>query len=433
MNSLRFFRWEVKVKCKFTVQPRQRLFLLSGEKGKVRSERQVVSILSISHIAQHLFLGVPILYESIILELGLSYTQIGIVAAIGSVLSGFLQIVYSLAGRVIPRRLLIAWSSFSTAIGCFLTGVAVRFENVLGGTTLAGIGQAGPHPVSSSIISQKFDKKRIGLGLSLFYGLGYIGTITSPVLLSTIAIAGGWRASYYALGIVLLACAALTFIGLRGEVAGDKASSEGTNRKFLSDVKSSFAVKGVIPILIAQVFASGGTGMGVMTTWVSIYLRDPAKGFGLGIWEAGLISSLATIGGVLGTIYFGRVADKRGYLKISIISLVVATFTIYLLSLYSGFSLLIVPHLFILSLTTFPLTSLLQAHLASVSSTSQRDILLGLFLTLGFGVSSVWSAFLGSVVDTFSFVDIWYVMALAGIGAIICLIIAYRDFRTEQH
>jgi predicted MFS family arabinose efflux permease len=243
----------------------------------------------------------------------------------------------------------------------------------------------------------------------------------------------GWRSSYYLLAVVLLSCGVLVIVGLRGETASDRAISKQSKRKLLDDMKSALRVKEAMLILIAQIFISGGSGMGVMTTWVPVYLRDSTKGLGLDIWQAGIVSSVATAGGVLGTILLGRVADRRGYLKTAMVSLTMTTITIYLLTLYSSFSIIMVPHLFILSMTTFSMSSLLQAHIASASSPAERDILMGLFFTLGFGVSSIWSTLLGVVIDRFSFGVVWLIMVGTGIGAMICLLVAYRIFRTKQH
>jgi fucose permease len=71
--------------------------------------------------------------------------------------------------------------------------------------------------------------------------------------------------------------------------------------------------------------------MSVMTTWVPIYLRDASKGFALSVFDAGVVSFVATIGGVLGTIYLGRLVDQKGYLKTATLSLMTTTTTIFLL------------------------------------------------------------------------------------------------------
>jgi predicted MFS family arabinose efflux permease len=345
---------------------------------------------------------------------------------VASILGGFLQLVYSVSSRWVPRRLLLAGSNFALSFGCFLTGVASNFEAVITGNAVAGVGQAGTHPVSSSIISSRFEKKKVGSSLSLFYGLGYTGNIISPILLSGVAVAAGWRSSYYLLALVFLATGLIAYFGLRGEPAADKVVSKESRGKFLNDVKAALKVKGAIPILIAQAFISGGTGMGVMTTWIPVYLRDASKGLGLTVEFAGIISSLATIGGVLGTIYLGRVADRFGYMKTASVSLAITTSTIFLLTLYQGFNIILIPHLFILSMTTFSISSLLQAQLANSSTSEERDILLGLYFTFGFGVSSLWSTLLGALIDNYSFNAVWLTMVGAGIAALSCFIFVFR-------
>jgi MFS family permease len=312
-------------------------------------------------------------------------------------------------------------------MGCFLVGIANRFEMVISGNSVAGVGQAGTHPVSSSIISSKFEVRGIGSALSTFYGLGYVGNIASPVLLSGVAAVMGYRYSYYLLGACFLITASVVFIGLYGETASDRSVSEGSGRSLLQDIRSALKVKGAVPILLAQAFISGGTGMGVMTTWVPVYLRDTPKGLGLPVFDAGVISSVATIGGVLGTIYIGRLADQKGYLRTATYSLAATTVLIFFLIFYHRFTLMIVPHLFLLSMTTFCMSSILQAYLARAAGPNERDILLGLFFTFGFGVSSLWATLLGSLIDYLSFNAVWLTMVGAGLAAQLCLFFASKS------
>jgi len=404
---------------------------LSEGKETGKPEKQVIATLTVSHMAQHLFAGASILYPSIKEELSLSYTQIGAMVGVTNILGGFLQMIYSIAGRKVSRRILLSGSNFFMSLGCLLVGVANRFEAVITGNAVAGVGQAGIHPVSSSIVSQKFEKKGIGTALSIFYGLGYVGNIISPLLLSTIAVAAGWRSAYYLLALIFLLTGVLVLFGLRGEPAGEKAISKGSGRRLVDDVRSALKVRGAIPILVAQAFISGGTGMGVMTTWVPVYLRDASKGLGLNVFDAGVISSIATVGGVLGTICLGRIADQKGYLKTATLSLMTTTTTIFLLTLYPGFNLILVPHLFFLSMTTFSMSSILQAHLARSAGPSERDILLGLFFTFGFGVSSLWSTLFGALINS-SFSAVWLTMVGAGTAALLCLLYASRGSPIKQ-
>ncbi len=383
--------------------------------------------ITIPHLAQHLFAGSSILYNNIMEDLNLSYTQIGLIVGVVNILGGFLQIFFSVASRWAPRRLLLAGSNFALSLGCALTGIAGSFEAVIIGKGTAGIGQAGIHPLSSSIISSKFEKKKVGSSLSIFYGLGYIGNVISPILLSGIALAAGWRYAFYLLALLFFAAGVIVFVGLRGESAADKVVSKESGSTLLNDVKAAFRVRGAIPILVAQAFISGGTGMGVMTTWVPVYLRDAPKGLGLTVGFAGIITSLATIGGVLGTLYLGKAGDRFGYLKIASVSLAITTITIFLLTMYQEYNIILIPHLFVLSMTTFGMSSLLQAQLANNSTPAERDVLLGFYFTFGFGVSSLWSTLLGALIDNYSFNAVWLTMVGAGLSALVCLLIAARS------
>jgi MFS family permease len=357
--------------------------------------------------------------------LKLDYTQVGIMTGLLNI-TGVLPILYSILSRKWSKRALLGWSNVLMGLGCMITGTADRFATVLTGSTASGVGQAGQHPMSSSIITEKYKKKGIGSALSIFFGLGYVGNILSPLLLSAVASTYGYQAAYYVLGIIPVCTGLMILSVLKGEPSADVSHVEHKEgRNLLTDMKASLKVPGAIAILLAYGFVSGGTGLGVLSTWVPLFLQSP-KGLNQPILAAGIVSALGTIGGVIGTIYLGRVAEKRGYLKIAIMSLTITTAMILSLSLYTSFSLLIIPNLFLLSLTTFSLTSLMQAHLMSVAGPNERDILAGLFFAFGAGVSAIWSTVLGYMIDTYNFNVVWITMGAAGISALFLLIYAYQ-------
>lgn len=390
-----------------------------------KPNRWVLAALTFSHLAQHFYAGAPILFQSVRIDLGLSYTEIGVMTGTSSIIGGFLQIVYSIAGRHLPRRILLGGANLAISLGCLLMGLADRFVGLLAGNGIAGVGQAGQHPVGTSIIAQKFGKKSVAGALSTFYGLGYIGNIISPILLSSIAVFMGWRFSFFFLAIIPLITGINVLFYLRGEPSGDRTILKGAQRNLRSEIRSSLKIKSVIFVLVAQSFITGGTGMGVIITWIPQFLRDATKGLGLGIFETGVIGAVATTGGVIGTIIIGHLANRFGHLRTAIVCTCSTIFMVYLLTLYSSFTLILVPHLFIIGVTAFSITSLLQAHLATISTSSQRDILLGLYFTFGFGVSSLWSTIIGNLIDRYSFSAAWILMSLLGLVASFMLCNAY--------
>jgi len=75
-------------------------------------------------------------------ELRLSYTQLGSMIGLANVLGSLLQMVYSVACRKVSRLLLCGFNFFMS-LGCLLTGIANRFEVVVTGNAVAGVGSGG--------------------------------------------------------------------------------------------------------------------------------------------------------------------------------------------------------------------------------------------------------------------------------------------------
>ena len=138
--------------------------------------------------------------------------------------------------------------------------------------------------------------------------------------------------------------------------------------------------------------------MDFVTTYIPLFLKNQLN---VGIFETGMIYSGAVVGGVIGTIFLGHLADRFGSLRTAVVILEVSTVATFLLLFYKSFGLLLLLHIFLIGVTRFSFSSLLQAQLTSTSTPEQRDLVLGLFFTIGFGTSSVLNALTGFLVDTY--------------------------------
>jgi MFS family permease len=189
----------------------------------------------------------------------------------------------------------------------------------------------------------------------------------------------------------------------------------------VEDLKSVIRIRDAPLLIAAQAFAVGGTGMGVIITYTPLFLTNQLH---VGLFETSVIYSIGVVGGVLGTMLFGHFAGKLGNLKTASIVFGVGSLLILLLTLHTTFTLSLIPHLFLIGATSFSSSSLLQSHLASISTQNQRDVLLGLYFTIGFGLSSIWTALTGFIIDIDpSFTLAWILRAV--LGAIAFLIITY--------
>ena len=393
-----------------------------------KSERLVLAVVTLSHLAQHFHIGLSVLYPEIMATLNLNYTQLGIMTGASSIISGFLQMLWSILNRYVSKRILLGMGNLLISGGTLLTGAATRFIELVAGNVLSRIGTSVQHPVGSSIVSQKFGKEKVTSALSIHYGLGYVGNIISPVFLSSIAIVIGWRQAIYVLALIPFTTSLLLFYFLRGEASASK-SVQSKVSSFWEDARSVIHIKGVILIIAAQACIVGGTGMGVIITYTPLFLENVLK---LGTLESSFIYSFAVVGGVLGTIFFGHLANKFGNLKIASFIAATCSILIFLLVFQDALNVLLILQLFLIAATGFTSSSLLQAHLASISTPSQRDILLGLYFTIGFGTSSIWTTLTGIIIDTYGFDSAWILRAALGAIAFVILLVASHQYSSRS-
>jgi len=396
--------------------------IVKGSELGGKSEKGVLAAVTSSHLAQHFCVGFSVLYPDMMLDLGLNYTQLGVMDGITSIISGFLQMLWSLLSRHASRGVLLGFGNITMSIGISVMGLAKGFVELIGGSVVRGSGQAAQHPVGTSIITDKFPSERASRALSIHYGMGYIGNIISPVVLSSIAIFLGWRQATYILAIVPFMAGLSLLYYLRHEKSASKSIQDTEGGNLWEDVKSVIRVRGAMLIIAGEAFAVGGTGMGVIITYTPLFLR---RGLNVESLETSVVYSIAVIGGVVGTLVIGHLAHRFGNLRMAIPIMGGGPILILLLTAYDSFSILLIVHLFIIGATSFSFSSLLQAHLASISTQRQRDILFGLYFTIAHGLSSIWTALTGFLIDTYdSFNPAWILRAVLGFIALFLIILA---------
>ena len=394
-----------------------------GANGK--SERGVLATVTLSHLSQHFYAGLSVLYPAIMSELNLNYTQLGIMTGTTTIVSGFLQMIWSLLTRYVPRRVLLGTGNVLISAGCVVMSGANRLIELMGGNVLSGSGGAAQHPIGTSIITRKYPRERLSGAISIHYGLGYVGNIISPILLSSIALSLSWREALYFLAVIPFITGLTALYFLRGDQSAFKSIQGKETTNLWDNLKSAIHVKGAILIIMAQVFAIGGSGMGVIITYTPLFLRNALN---IGIFETSVIYAVAVLGGVLGTMFFGHLSNKLGSLRMAAFVTGSASILILCLTYYASFNLFLIPHLIVIAATTFSGTSLLQSHVASISTPSQRDLLIGLYFTLGFGFSSMWTALTGFLIDAYSsFNAAWVLRATLGTVAFSLMVLASRQ------
>src|SRR5579863_2156725 len=88
----------------------------------------------------------PLIYPIIQVEYHLSYTQIGLIVAIPSVVGGFLQIVFGLLSRFILRKVMLGIGNICVGLSTGLIGTISGYWTLMLWTMLSRISGAPQHP-----------------------------------------------------------------------------------------------------------------------------------------------------------------------------------------------------------------------------------------------------------------------------------------------
>ncbi len=378
----------------------------------------ILIIVSAAHAVNHAYSTLmPLIYPLVVDEFHLSYSQIGLMVGVASAASGLLQLSYSYLGRLIPRRVLIGGGQVLMAISAATIGVASNFNVFFLGNLTARVGGSPQHPVGNSILSDHFETKRRGFALSAHVSGGNIGTVAVPLIGTLLIASFSWRITLFFFAAIA-AIVGLMLVFLTDETNGQNGNAAIHSRGSLGDIKAILSDRNILFIFLASTIAAGGRGLGVLVTFVPLYLHDALK---LDATSAGILFTLLLIGSVVGPLMFGRLSDRRGRRVILLGIYAVATvFTIVFTLVGATWLLPLV--LLLMGIVIYAESPLLQTFLADSAQHLDRDLAFGLYFAVAFGVGALWATVLGWIIDQFGFNAGFYVMAASYVlGALLLL------------
>jgi predicted MFS family arabinose efflux permease len=247
---------------------------------------------------------VPILFPGIRAELGLTDTQLGIVAGLA------FSLVYAVAGfgfgvaadRAIRVHViafgLTAWSA-ATAAGAFATD----FTSLFWARFFTGIGEASLFPCAVSLIGERFPAEQRGRALGIFGMAAAIGSGLGIGLGGRLAETLGWRSVfliYGGTGLLLLPLVLSLPEERRARPAHEHQPSWRILRELVGDRR-------LLTIWLAGCVAIA-SGIGFAAWAPSYFVRHR----GMDVSEAGaLFGGGSLLGGILGSVAGGLLADRR--------------------------------------------------------------------------------------------------------------------------
>ena len=389
--------------------------VIEGKNGEGwrSGDKKIVGLLTFSHAVQHFYAaGLALTYPFVISAFHVSYSSLGILLAVSGVVGGLLQGAAGFARRF-SARFLLSGQNVSLGIVTFLAAFSPGFL-IYGLLRFIGALVLWPqHPVGSAYLSETFPKKR-GTVLSWHTTGGTLGTLLVPIATTAVIANFGWRTALVALsipmalgGLVLIGNLPLEASRTKGSAAHTQASRQPGEPSMFSQIVKN---KAAVLVIIASTVSAAGRGLGILTAFVPIYLKDGAH---LSTVTVGLVYTVLVGGGVVGPLIAGWLSDKIGRKGVLMAAYLggALSFVLFVQN-YSSPWLLALVSLFV-GMLAYSESPLIQSLFSDTIGPSQARAAFGIFFAIAYGVGALWFALIGVIIDTYGFQVAFYIMGLS--------------------
>lgn len=351
----------------------------------------------------------PVLYPLAMAEMGLNFTQVGLIALVATSAMALAQPLFGLVSdRWGPDRL-SALSIVWIGVIMGFVGLANSFPLLLLLIGLGSLGSAAFHP-SSAVLAAAHSGSRRGLGLSIFSMGGNIGAALSPLWIGMAFGAMGLPGTLTLVPLGLVG-GALVFWQLRGMRRAEALEAAAAPQRPKPVAAEGFLV-GLILIVVAMMFRSWFQV--ALTTYLPAWVEQGGGSLALG----GRILAVLLIAVSVGSFVGGSAGDRFGHWQVVLVSTLVMPLGLWLFLHDTG-----VRQLFYLALIgvslgcTFP-TSIV---LALESWPHQVGLASGLLMGLGWWPGGLGASFTGYLADRRSLDVALTALTLAPLVAFGCI------------
>jgi MFS family permease len=268
----------------------------------MNQDAKIIGLVGSAHALSHfLQLVIPPLFPMIRVELGISYSALGVVIMVFFAASALLQPVAGfLVDRVGGQRVLLGGVALMT-LGALIASLAHSTPMLALGMLFMGAGNSVFHPADFSILNGRVSPARLSYAFSAHGVAGSLGFAVAPIFSAGIAALYGWHAALLAsaaLGAVVLA--ALLFNADKLLVRQPARKKEGTVR----DAR----VLASAPVLLCFAFFLiwGGAYAGISNFGIAAMQLQ----FGIGTALASSAITAYMLGSAAGMVAGGYVASR---------------------------------------------------------------------------------------------------------------------------
>jgi MFS family permease len=368
--------------------------ILALRDGAVRPMR-TLWLLSGAHAVNHAQAALlPLVYLAIIDEFAISVGAIALLAAVGNIAAGLLQLAYGAVTRFLSRRTVLAAGGLVFGGGMAAQAAAPSFQAFALANVVSRLGATPQHPVGNGLLAEQFPPHRRGFAISAHIAGGNVGTLAIPLVGTWLILEYGWRPTVVIFGLPAILIGLAVWL-LVHETGADRAAARAQG-----SVRDAFRAilrdRDLLWIYAASVIGGGGRGLGVVNVFVPLYLARVA---GFDAQTVGLMYTVLLVGSVPGPVVAGWLSDRVGRKPVIVGAYLAGAVALAAFVLAGRDPFWLWVAIVLLGAFTFVESPQLQALLADLAPSGIRDVSFATYFTLAFGVGSLWTALYGALIE----------------------------------
>jgi len=134
-------------------------------------------------------------------DLGLSYTETGMLKAGFSGASSIFQVPVGIVGARYGEMLILLLGNLWVGLGLVGMALTGSFLFLLGAALLTGIGGNAQHPLGSAIVANHVKREQLATSMGTLNFSGDLGKLVGPFVAGIVAVQFGWRAAFAVVGL----------------------------------------------------------------------------------------------------------------------------------------------------------------------------------------------------------------------------------------
>ncbi|MFE8698021.1 MFS transporter [Cytobacillus sp. FJAT-53684] len=337
---------------------------------------------------------IPAMFPILEKSMGLSFTQLGLIAFALNIVSSLLQPVIGMFTDKKPMPFALPIGLTFTMFGVLGLSLAPRFELIVASVLFIGLGSAVFHPEGSRVAYLAAGSRR-GLAQSIYQVGGNSGQAMAPLITALILVPLGqigaaWFTAVAAIAVGLLLYIAFWYtntLKLQHSVKMKQKGKSKTKQKGLSK-----AVWFSLFLILFLIFARSWYISG-MTNYYAFYTIET---YSFTIKQAQIFLFTFLVAGALGTFFGGPLADRFGKKLIILLSMIISaplTILIPFVPPVAAFCLLLLAGFTLMS--SFSVTVVYAQELVP----GKIGTMAGLTVGLAFGMGAIGSIAIGRSAD----------------------------------